>query len=311
MKKIPIEDAFDFEKFKFISYYAELPIIHGKPKILLPISSVRRKPELSKDKYYRNFVLEFLKAEHEHAGDSLATVLKNGRVVVRIADLKAKYPSGENFLYKFSKDNPHILKKFKSELRRTAISQTKPHLKTKRKVLTANDRSDILLRIKPGNDHATQFHKISFDNLIYIFGSRLSNPIREREINEGRKRVDIAFKNSDKNGFFNELNTLHHIRCPKIFIECKNYGSEIGNPEIDQLLGRFNVRRGKFGILLCRSIKDREKNIKRCKDAINDHDSFIIVLDDSDIKTLLHYKESKEEQKIDEFMVEKLDEIIM
>jgi hypothetical protein len=311
LQRVPVEDAFDFEIFKFISYYAELPVINGKPKILLPISSVRRKPELSKDKYYRNFVLEFLKAEHEHAGDSLATVLKNGRVVVRIADLKSKYPIGENFLYKFSKDNPQILQKFKSELRRTAGNQTKPFLKTKKKILTSKERSEILQRINPGNDEATQFHKISFDNLIHIFGGRLSNPLKEKEINEGRKRIDIVFNNNDKNGFFNKLNILHHIKCPKIFIECKNYGSEIGNPEIDQLLGRFNPRRGKFGILLCRSIKDKPKLIKRCRDGVTDQDSFIIVLDDSDIKSLLRFKESKEEEKIDELMMKKLEEIIM
>lgn len=312
MERAAVNNAFDYEKFNFISFYANLPVINGRPKILLPINSVRQDPQLSKDKYYRNFVIEFLKAEHEHAGDSLATVLKNGKVKVRIADLKAKYPLRAEFLYDFSKQHPKILEKYKSELRRVAANKApSAQLVTKRKILNASERMEILSSIKVGNDDASRFHKISFDNLIHIFGKRLSNPNREREINQGRKRIDIVFDNSDKKGFFNLLNTLHHIHCPKIFAECKNYGREIGNPEVDQLQGRFSKIRGKFGLLLCRSIKDKNLLINRCKDILHDNQNYIIVLDDNDIVTLLNLKDKAEEEEIDNFMSNKLDEVIM
>jgi hypothetical protein len=289
-----------------------MAVIEGRPKILLPVDSVRQDPQLSKDKYYRNFVLEFLKAEHEHAGDSLATVLKNGRVIVRISDLKERYPMKVDFLYEFSKSNPKVLEKFKSELRRTAKSKSEqPHLKTKRKILSKDERMKILASIKVGNDGAHNFHKISFDNLIHIFGSRLSNPYSEREINEGRKRIDIVFDNSGKKGFFHSLDRLYHIQCPKIFAECKNYGKEIGNPEVDQLQNRFNSIRGRFGLLLCRSIRDRKLLVKRCKDAYNDNKSYIIVLEDADVEQLLNFKEQGDENGIDNFMQKKLDLIIM
>lgn len=311
VKKVAVNNAFDYNKFDFVSYYAELPVINNKPKILLPISAVRQDPELSKDKYYRNFVIEFLKAEHQHAGDSLASVLKNGKVVVRIADLKEKYPLKADFLYEFSKQHPNILEKYKAELRRTASNKTKAVLETKRKILNSTERLQILNSIKVSNDDANNFHKISFDNLIHIFGERLTNPNREKEINEGRKRIDIVFDNCDKNGFFNSLNSLHHIQCPKIFFECKNYGREIGNPEIDQLLGRFSPTRGKFGILLCRSIENKQLLLKRCKDVFHDHQSFIIVLEDTDIISLLKFRDSKNENGIDSFMQSKLDDLIM
>lgn len=311
MTKVPV-NAFDHDTLTFKSYYDELPVINNNPKILLPINSVRREPELSKDKYYRNFVLEFLRAEHTHAGDSLASVLKNGRVVVRIADLKAKYPMGTDFLYKFSKEHPQVLDKYKSELRRTANKNgVKPKLEPKKKILTAKERMEILADIKPGNDDATNFHKISYDNLIHIFGDRFSNPNAEVKINDGRKRIDIVFSNNDKQGFFYELNILHHIQCPKIFVECKNYGREIGNPEINQLQTRFNNQRGKFGILLCRSIEDKQTMILRCKDALHDRQAYIIVLEDSDIGSLLKLKEQGEETMIDDFMTRRIDELIM
>jgi len=312
MRRVAVNNAFDYETFKFTSYYAQLPVINGKAKILLPVNSVRQDPELSKDKYYRNFVLEYLRAEHQHAGDSLATVLRNGRVVVRIGDLKEKYPLGTDFLYEFSKNHPQVLEKFKSELRRSAINRTqKPKLEPVRKILSAYDRLKILSDIAPGNDGANDFHKLSYDSLIYILGNRLTNPYREREINEGRKRIDIVFDNNDPSGFFYKLNTLHHIKCPKILIECKNYGREIGNPEIDQLVGRFSQARGVFGLLLCRSIENRESLLKRCKDVFNDKKNYVIVLEDKDLAALLHLKETGNETGIDEFMSRKLDEIIM
>jgi hypothetical protein len=214
-------------------------------------------------------------------------------------------------LYQFSKQNPNVLEKYKSELRRTSLNNDRPTLNPKKKVLSAKDRTDILANIQTGNDEAIDFHKISFDNLIQIFGVRLSNPDSEVKINNGRKRIDIVFNNADNTGFFNQLNRLHYIKCPKIFVECKNYGKEIGNPEIDQLLGRFSDKRGRFGILLCRSIHDKLTMINRCKDVMNDAKGYIIVMDDNDIVNLLNLKEQNKEKLIDDYLTKKLDELIM
>jgi len=310
-KRVAINNAFDYETFKFTSYFAQLPIVGDSAKIFLPISSVRQDPELSKSKYYRNFVLEFLKAEHQHAGDSLATILRNGKVVVRIADLKEKYPLNVDFLYKFSKEHPKILEKYKDELRRTAINRGKAQLETKRKILNSMERREIMNSIQVGQNDASSFHKIAYDNLIHIFGDRLSNPNMEVAINQGRKRIDILFNNTDKNGFFNSLNTIHHLKCPKIIVECKNYGKEIGNPEIDQINGRLNSKRGRFGIIVCRAIDNKPKLIERCKDLMNDNGNYIIALDDNDIVHLLELKDKNDERAIDNFLEGKIDELIM
>jgi hypothetical protein len=309
-RRVAVNNAFDYPTLSFNSYYALLPIANGKPKILLPINSVRREPNLSKDKYYRNFVIEFLKAEHEHAGDSLARVLKNGKVVVRIKDLKASYPLSSEFLYEFSKEHPIVLEKYKAELRRIGITEDKPTLDYKSNPLSAEERIEKLNSIKTGKDDALKYQEIIFNYLIYIFGNRLSNPKSEVNINNGRKRIDIVFNNNSKTGFFAELNELHHIQCPKILIECKNYGSEIGNPEVDQLEGRLNKRRGMFGILVCRKIKEKDLLLARCKDIVNEDKGYIIALDDTDIKKLLRSKDENESE-IDDLLKIKLDELIM
>jgi hypothetical protein len=310
-QKVPINNVFDYKTLSFTSFFAYLPVINDLPKILLPISSIRRNPQLSKDKYYRNFVLEFLRAEHLHAGDALATLLKNGRVVVRISDLKQKFPLTSEFLYKFSKDHPEVLDKYKAELRKTTVNNEISKLQVSKRILSAKERAEILSKIKPGNDDANRFHKISYDNLIQIFGVRVSNSKIEAEINNGRKRIDIVFDNVDNNGFFKRLNALHHVKCAKIFVECKNYGKELNNPEIDQLQGRFSDKRGNFGILICRSVKDKKLIIQRCKDIMNDKNGYVIVLEDNDIIKLLDLKEQKKEAEIDEFLSKKIDELIM
>ena len=312
MRRVPVNKVFDHETFEFKSYFADLPLINNRPKILLPISSVRHVPELSKEKYYRNYVLEFLKAEHEHAGDSLASVLRNGRVVVRIKDLRQKYAIGAEFLYEFSKQHPNVLGQYKKALRQSAAARGGlGKLNAKRKLLTAEERIAILAEIEPGNEGAHDYHKLAYDSLINIFGKRLSRPYREREINEGRKRIDIVFDNAGRTGFFGDLDRLHHVHCPKIFAECKNYGREIGNPEFDQLVGRFSRRRGLFGILLCRSVENFDLMIRRCRDIVTDDKGFVIVLTDTDLGKFLHLRQGKNEQGIDDFLTAKFDELIM
>lgn len=311
MKKVAVNNAFDYDSFTFSSYYALLPVINGQAKILLPQSAVRQDPELSRDKYYRNFVLEYLQAEHERAGDSLATVLRNGKVVVRIMDLKQKYPNSIDFLYQFNKDNPQILERYKQELRSTALSNQRAMLKPKRKILNAIEKENILNSITSGNNDASRFHDFIYKNLIDIFSYRVSKPKKESPINEGRKRIDITFNNADKGGFFHSLHTKYQIKSPKIFIECKNYGKELGNPEIDQLAGRLNDNRGRFGILVCRNISDKDRLIRRCKDSLYDNKNYIIVLEDKDIIQLIRLLDTDNQEGIDDLLESKIDELIM
>lgn len=310
-EKKPVNKCFDYKDLTFKSEYAQLPVINGRAKILLPDRAVRVDPELSKDKYYRNFVLEYLQAEHARAFDSLSTVLKNGKVVVRIGDLKEKYPMSADFLLKFSKDHPAVLENYKQQLRESVVKQSNDRLKLKRKAISGTDRINILKGIPMGNGAASQFHKFSLDTLTLLFGDRATNPKFEENINGGRKRIDIVYNNANNKGFFLELNELHKIKCPKIIVECKNYGEEIGNPELDQLNGRFNDKRGRFGILVCRNIKDRKTLIQRCKDHVNDNNNYIIVLDDAEIGELIMLSEKPAEGGIDKFLSAKLDELIM
>jgi hypothetical protein len=83
---------------------------------------------------------------------------------------------------------------------------------------------------------------------------------------EGRKRIDIVMENGAHTGIFYALPNIRRLPCAYVPLECKNYGREVGNPELDQLAGRFSVNRGKVGFLCCREFQDRDLFIRRCRD---------------------------------------------
>ena len=91
----------------------------------------------------------------------------------------------------------------------------------------------------------------------FLFFPRLIYPRKEHEIHEGRKRIDIVMENSARTGVFADIATIRNYPCAHVFFECKNYGREVGDPELDQLSGRFSRERGKVGFLCCRQFEDQ------------------------------------------------------
>tara|TARA_R110001592_G_scaffold320639_1_gene598652 strand:+ start:3433 stop:3873 length:441 start_codon:yes stop_codon:yes gene_type:complete len=121
-----------------------------------------------------------------------------------------------------------------------------------------------------------------------IFYPSLCYPVKQDKIHGGRKRIDITYTNEPRHGFYNWLSL--HYPSSFVFVECKNYGEEVGNPEVDQLSGRFSPGRGKVGLLVCRSIENKERLIDRCKDTANDDRGYIIPLDDDDLQEIVNHK---------------------
>ncbi len=122
-----------------------------------------------------------------------------------------------------------------------------------------------------------------------LFYPILVHPIPQHEIHDGRKRIDITYSNMASMGFFEWLSKHHPSG--NVFFECKNYGREIGNPELDQLSGRFSMNRGKFGLVVCRSLENRPVFEKRCRDTAQDQRGFILALDDEDLASLVEARQ--------------------
>jgi hypothetical protein len=174
------------------------------------------------------------------------------------------------------------------------------------------DASELTVdQIPAGSAHASAYHNCILGVLTEIFYPWLTHPTKEQEVNEGRKRIDIVFSNSASDGYFSRLVNMHKIHCPYVNVDCKNYSEDPANPELDQLIGRFSRKRGKFGILVCRKIDNRQLLLKKLQDVANDTDGAIIVLDDSDVITLTGLKRAGEGQKVNEYLDACLKQILV
>ncbi|MDR3739900.1 MAG: hypothetical protein P4L40_12880 [Terracidiphilus sp.] len=296
--------------------YADLPVFNNSPLILVPKAAVRRRLVPDTNEFYNHFVLSFLQQEHLNANDSLVHTLRNGDPKVLKKDLKATYPLSKDFLFEFSEKHPTVLASYKKTLPSKAENVIDDEgIEGRQHVIRAVDAGATcaeLRAIAVGQATASEYHKFMIGALTKIFYPNLTRPKKEQEVDQGRKRIDIMFHNSATKGFFSTLVNRHHYHTPYISVECKNYKDDPKNPELDQLLGRLNRKRGFVGILTCRTVEDKPLMLKRCQDVVNNEDKkLIIVLDDNDICKLLDFATSNEQKKIDEFMEDKLTEILM
>jgi hypothetical protein len=305
----------DNDNSNWANRYADLPVYKGKRVILVPKAAARFRVSSDHQEYYNSFVLNYLQAEHAHPGDSLAHLLKNGRIRVYKKNLKEHYPLSKEFLYEFSQENPEVLEHYKKYLREVdpgppydeAIEATQSDPKSIEWEKLIADLDTIPF----GNEAADQYHRFILGALESVFYPSLYNPVKEQEIDDGRKRIDITFTNRADEGFFHRLAFVHNVHCPYIFFECKNYSKDIKNPEVDQLAGRFNPRRGKFGVLVCRSVRDQKDLLLRCRDILHNDRGVILVLDDQDIKRLLELRSIRNFQGISNYMEEKMKQLVM
>lgn len=155
----------------------------------------------------------------------------------------------------------------------------------------------VVQEVPHGLEHATEYHHAVEALLTALFYPALDQPRREFPIHSGRKRIDITYTNVASEGFFDWVNRVQLAPAPSVYVECKNYGRELKNPEIDQLAGRFSPLRGRLGLLVHRGFGDKELLVQRCRDTSLDGRGFMIVLDDEDLASLV------EERKKDPYSV--------
>ncbi len=183
---------------------------------------------------------------------------------------------------------------------------------SKNKIISPNPKQlsieDIYIekikKIKKGEE-PEEYHRTISHALARIFRTSLRNMDMKVSINGGIKIIDTLFTNSAKEGFFQNLRT--QINCIHLVVEVKNISEDPSNPEFDQLNGRLNTYRSKFGILLCREIKDESRAVSICKTYLPDHT--IIFLTDEDIFSMLKFSRDNQIEEINDFMDDRLKKV--
>jgi len=266
---------------------------------LVPKILVRHRLTYDSDYYYRHYMLPVMQNEHIKQHSSLVRTLKDGREEVTKKSLYEKYGKGKLAVVEQTCLRPHILEQYKKEV---AKSPSRPLSIEQFAEVETGELPDLdaliskLQNLATGRETANEYENLIEEIFSIIFYPALCNPKRENEIHQGRKRIDITYTNEAKQGFFWFLHS--HYPCAFIFVECKNYGKEVKNPEMDQLAGRFSPSRGRVGIMACRTIDDKDTLMARCKDNVSDDRGYMIALDDNDIITLIKdYQENEGEPK--------------
>jgi len=284
---IPSGPLWNPRDHSWISNFVHLPSGEQGKLILVPKIIIRYNMTYDPDEYYRYYLLEELRNEELSSNSGLVEILKNGTRRVTKKALIGKYGTGKAVLVEQTLSHPDALRRYHSDKR--LPNHPLSHIELMRDPEKDIPNWDQLLRnvlnLNPGTGDADNYEK-AIESLLYaLFYPALVNPESQHKIHEGRKRIDITFTNTANEGFFKWLS--QHYRSPYIFVECKNYGREIGNPEIDQLSGRFSPLRGQCGILACRSFENNNLVLKRCRDTAIDQRGYIIALEDSDLVTLV------------------------
>jgi hypothetical protein len=278
---------------EWFTRFERLPVVaHGKV-LLVPKAIVRQHLDYDAGEYYRHFLLEHLMHVELDANSGLVELLKNGRRRVTKKALMEKYGTGKRTIVRETRKHPEVLSQYK-RIKREREHNPLTHEDLAAVENTAQPDWQYLLRsavsLRPGNDDADEYEKAIEALLTALLYPVLTCPIVQHAIHQGRKRIDLTYTNMAVAGFFKWLAT--HYAAAHVFVECKNYGREVRNPELDQLAGRFSPTRGQFGLLVCRHFENKNLFLDRCRDTALDGRGFVIPVDDDDLKELVRSRES-------------------
>jgi hypothetical protein len=304
---VNVGHVYDRDAQSWHSVYRRVPILCRRPLLLVPKWAVRYDLAYDSDKYYSQFVLDYLESEEIRKGSHLVRTLRTGRRrgtrYVTKKELKAAYPKCKHLLYEVSKEHPELLERYRESLGALiGIEDAQTPFNEDVEQNVARMLADVMDTIPTGAEQAANYHKYMCGTLEFLFYPALIHPQIEAEIHDGRKRIDIVMENNATSGVFAGIPRNARIPAGHIVIECKNYTEEIGNRELDQLSGRFSRERGQVGISCSRNMWAQDQIYKKCTDTFSDGRGLILPIDDRDVKEMLSRIANGNRPQVDDWM---------
>lgn len=273
--------------------YDYIPVVRGRKILLVPKVYVKYARDFSSlgRRYYDGFVASFIRQRELSNMGRLVKFreLRNGEKIPHVykEDIEREVPRTKESVAGFSLKHPEVYQKFKDAFFKHNPISVSVIAAAQGDSFDENAFSkhavSALRNIPSGARHAADYQHFIVGIIHFLFYPNLSNPVLERSINDGRKRIDISFDNTANIGVFSRLRQDPFFLAREIMIECKNYTHDLENPEIDQMIGRFDNRRGRFGIIMCRDVSNQRRLFDRCTDAFRSQQGAVIVLTDTDI----------------------------
>jgi hypothetical protein len=292
--------------------FEELPVVKGSKLLFVPKAIVRKQLQYRPQDYFQHYILNYLVEQEKSANSELVYLLKDGTPRVDKQDVVRKYGRSKRLAAQITKQDPTVLARYRRDKRRAGSPALSHEEISEQTPGTTTPDWDALLEavtsVPAGRAGADSFHRSIEDLLKVLFYPQLAFPEREVEIHGGRKRIDLTFANQGLGGFFGWIS--RHQPAMYIVIECKNYTGDPANPELDQISGRFSPSRGKVGLLVCRSFKDKDLFVERCRDTASDQRGFVLPIDDADLTVLIGARRDGELEAVNGFLKDRFDRLV-
>ena len=308
---VPSGMYWDAQNRMWDNQYTERLVVEGKPILLVPKRIVSFTDKYTPSQYKQHFVLNFLQHENLQLHTSLVRKYKSGEEYVTKKSIREKEGvMDKEYLARFTEQHPEVFADFKRQTAKKLSHVDGAVLDNLNLQAVCEYLARKLAEIPSGTANASNYHNLIIGIFELLFYPNLSSPKKEHEIHDGRKRIDITFNNSAESGFFFTLpNKNVLLPCPFVFVECKNYTGEVANPELDQLSGRFSNRRGKVGILACRTLDENDSFMKRCADTYEDDRGLILPITDVDLTVALSLFPTQGANAIEQILSQKYEQI--
>lgn len=306
----------DRQKSAWTQNTVELPVPTkgGPPLLLIPKSIARRRGIFDPGEYYTHYILPYLQSEELAQDGPLVRRRKYGARYVTKKSIREREERDDRPTKQINIDITESENAILEQYRADKARRVEPLSHDELADATATPHVDFdkllqnVIDVPTGRPHADKYHRAVQALLTPLFYPALDMPKREFKIHEGRKRIDIRYTNLSTHGFFWWLQEKQQVLAAQIYVECKNYGSSVDNPALDQLAGRFSRLRGQFGLLCHRGFNDKADLVRRCRDTALDGRGYMIALDDTDLQRLVEERVSGGGVRFD-YMLERFNEL--
>jgi hypothetical protein len=155
-----------------------------------------------------------------------------------------------------------------------------------------------LKSISAGNDQAKEYEVLMEEVIPNLFSPDLVAP-RSQVANASRKGItDLTLRIATDSGFWGHVKTQYGNLM--VSFELKNK-EKLQNSDFNQIASRLNPRKGRFGVLVTRELRDLDEEAVR---NWLSSEKVVLVLDDDDIVAMLRCKEEGDSPA--DYMAEKL-----
>lgn len=299
LHKIPLKEKANHEQYWWCSDKEEwvnspylFLVVNEKIKILVPKGIVSYCKAYTHEKYYNNYVLNFIKNEELSLGSSLVYKKKNGDYNILKKDLKKENPISKKFLREFSSKNILTLKSFKEE---TKVYPLRNSEILKKDILEIKE--ELLKKVSSLNDYTIAFSQFMIGILEFIFYPYLLNPSSHFfDIQELEEKNIFFFEKSFKTTLLNNITVNNR----KVAFYCKKTFDNSIYLDLKQLANLLD--NCSICFIVCHSIAEPNDFKQFCKTLYKDTQKVFLPITNEDIYSLLNNYSEEDCKFIEEHM---------